>query len=315
MASFSTPPVFVSQEEFMGFHAIDRELYAALVISLFRDPAEAMQIMALWLWLESEGFHNLVKKMLSLPQFLINELADEAVVCLSFITAPETPLSHETNGEIPLIQSLMEKEISFQYFRDNRLRAGQEIAKIMKEVCVRALSDIMQQANQVQDLGMPADAATSFHHSPGLGLNLGPGPGPYPVQIQQPWNGASTSTNAGNSKPDNGVHPDDRTMFVTFSKGYPVFEWEVREFFTMTYGNCIESLHMQDVQPNEQSLFARIVFHTASTIDRILNGVTTAKFTINGKHVWMRKYVPRRSKSKAQQAPQQLPNLPDSLFD
>lgn len=314
MDSLSTS-VFVSQEEFMGFHAIDRELYAALVISLLRDPAEAMQIMALWLWLESKGFHSMVKKMLSLPHFLINELADEAVVCLSFITAPETPPSHETNGEIPLIQSLMEKEISFQYFRDNRLPAGQEIAKIMKEVCVRALSDIMQQANQVQDLVMPYAAATTFHHSPGLGLNLGPGP--RPVQIQQPWIGASTSTNAGNSsnsKPDNGVHPDDRTMFVTFSKGYPVFEWEVREFFTMTYGNCIESLHMQDVQPNEQSLFARIVFHTASTIDRILNGVTKAKFTINGKHVWMRKFVPKRSKSMALQA-QQLPNLPDSLFD
>ncbi|EXB38952.1 hypothetical protein L484_027387 [Morus notabilis] len=304
MASFSTTPsVFVSQEEFNGFHAIDRELYTLLVITLFRDPAEAMQIMALWLWLEHKGFHNVVKKMLSLPHFLINELADEAVACLKFI-ASETALSHETTSgdNIPLIQSLMEKEISFQFFLDNRQMARLEVTEIVNEVCVRAMGDIMQQANQ--DFVLPP--TTSFH-----------------LPAVQPRNGTTTTTaaaannnnnnnNNGAIDRENGVHPDDRTMFITFSKGYPVYEWEMREFFTRTYGDCIESLHMQDVQANEQSLFARIVFRKASTIDVILNGVTKAKFTINGKHVWMRKFVPKRTKFMMQR---QLPILPTSLFD
>lgn len=102
---------------------------------------------------------------------------------------------------------------------------------------------------------------------------------------------------------------DDRTLFITFSKGYPVQEWEVGDFFTKTYGDCVESVHMQEVQPNEQPLFARIVFRTASIIVGILNGNCRAKFTINGKHAWARKYVPKRSRPQQADAD----NLPEEF--
>ncbi|KAL0315848.1 UNVERIFIED_CONTAM: hypothetical protein Sradi_5463000 [Sesamum radiatum] len=85
-------------------------------------------------------------------------------------------------------------------------------------------------------------------------------------------------------------------MFATFSKGYPVTETEVRQFFTRMFGNCIESFHMQEVGPDEQALYARIVFHRPSFIQVILNGDTKAKFTINGKHVWMRQFIPRNGR-------------------
>ncbi|XVE70711.1 hypothetical protein DITRI_Ditri10aG0092600 [Diplodiscus trichospermus] len=75
---------------------------------------------------------------------------------------------------------------------------------------------------------------------------------------------------------DNEVPPEDRTMFVTFSKGIP-----------------IESLHMQEVRPDKQSLFARIFCHSASAIEVILDGRGKAKFTVNGNHVWARKFVPK----------------------
>lgn len=154
----------------------------------------------------------------------------------------------------------MEKEISLQFFHENRVHAGQEVARIVKDVCFRALADIMQQAiekkaNTCQNLA--ADHQTEMNIM---------------------------------------VPAEDRTMFVTFSKGYPVYEWEVREFLNRAYGDCIESVKMQEVQPNEQSLFARIVFHSASTIEVILDGMSKAKFTINGKHVWVRKFVPKHTK-------------------
>ena len=301
--------VVVSQEEFNRFHTIDRELYTLLVINLFRDPAESMQVMGLWLWLEQKGFHNVTLKMLSLPHFFINELADEAVTCLKFLTgSTETPLSsYDINiSDIPLIQCLMEKGITFKFFNDNRQNAASEIAKIVNEVCVRAFTDIMQQA-----VVLVENNNSTQNHSmvlPSLHSNFG--------RFGQHFGGTTSSSSTSGTPELHGtqVPPDDRTMFVTFSKGYPVFDWEVREFFTRTYGDCIESLHMQDVQPNEQSLFARIVFHSASTIDVILNGLSKAKFTINGKHVWMRKFIPKRNKSQLMQRPP-LPNLPDSLFD
>ncbi|KAK6273692.1 hypothetical protein POUND7_010775 [Theobroma cacao] len=139
-----------------------------------------------------------------------------------------------------------------------------------------------------------ADSQKVMSHSlqqptvqPGL-PQVGFGPG---ADVELPWTQESE------------VPPDDRTMFVTFSKGYPVHEWEVREFFTRAYGDCIESLHMQEVPPDEQSLFARIVFRSESAIEIILSGMSKAKFTINGKHVWARKFVPKRLKPSLPAAP------------
>ncbi|XP_022870367.1 uncharacterized protein LOC111389659 [Olea europaea var. sylvestris] len=101
----------------------------------------------------------------------------------------------------------------------------------------------------------------------------------------------------GNNRFINEVPPEDRTMFVTFSRGYPVAETEVRHFFTTVFGNCIESFRMQEVGPYEQPLYARVVFRKASFIDEILDGTEKVKFSIYGKHVWMRKFVPKNSSS------------------
>ena len=38
--------------------------------------------------------------------------------------------------------------------------------------------------------------------------------------------------NFNDSKVEKEVSPDDRTIFLTFSKGYPTTEEEVREYFT-----------------------------------------------------------------------------------
>ncbi|KAL5572347.1 hypothetical protein UlMin_021944 [Ulmus minor] len=269
--------VYVSQDDFKLFHSIDRELYSLMVITLLRDPAESLQIMALWLWLEQKGFKNVVKQMLSFPHFLINELAEEALSFLNFISTGNAASFSYENGDMSVIQSLMEKEMAFQFFHENRINAAQEIAKIAKEVCIRALGDIMERAILERKATLTKELAQKSHQ-----MAIG-----APVTV--------TLANHLDSSVE--IHPDDRTMFVTFSKGYPVFEWELEKFFTATYGNCLESIHMQEVGDNEQSLFARIVFVLPSTIETILDGLVKAKFTINGKHVWMRKFVPKRNRA------------------
>ncbi|XWS72264.1 hypothetical protein CRYUN_Cryun02cG0025100 [Craigia yunnanensis] len=292
---------FVSQEEFNIFHKIDRELYTLLVINLWRDPVESFQVIALWLWLERVGFKNVVQKILSLPYILINELADEAVTCLNIIN--NYPLASLSEGnDIPLMQSLVDGDLSLQFFYENRLIATQGTARTVNEVCMRALRDIMQHAierNAAQSLADSQQQQVMSHTlqqpmvQPGL-PQMGFGEG----DVGLPWT------------QENEVPADDRTMFVTFSKGYPVYEWEVREFFTRAYGDCIESLHMQPVLlPNEQPLFARIVCHSASAIEVILNGMNKAKFTINGKHVWARKFVPKRLKPSPAAPPINWPVL------
>lgn len=261
-------PFVVTQEEVNLFHAIDRELYTILAILLCRDPVESMQVMALWLWLEREGFRNVVKRMLSLPLILINELADETVTCLNCINGTLFSFLSESH-DIPLLQAFMAEEISIQFFHENRQRAAEGVTKAGNTVCIKALGDIIIQAIQ-----------RNIAH-----------------QNSTPANQSQVMLSPPNIRHQPPVPPPDRTMFLTFSKGYPVHEFEVRHFFTRAYGDCIESLQMQEVQPCEQALFARVVFYSATTIEAILNGMSKAKFTINGKHVWVRKFVARRTSS------------------
>ncbi|XP_050220062.1 uncharacterized protein LOC126670392 [Mercurialis annua] len=233
--------LWMSMDEFKLFHSMDRELYSILVMELQRDPLLSMQAMALWIWLERIGCKFFIKKILSLPSNVINNLIDESIICLSCITNDQFTNDHQ----IPILRSVLEKDISLKCLHNHRVCATQKVGKILNEVCFKACGDIMQQAMQ-------------------------------------------------NNYNIYGVGADDRTMFVTFSRGFPVYEGEMRQFFTKYYGDCIESLKMQVVdEMNEQALFARIVFRSPVTIPSILNGEDKAKFYINGKHVWARKFVPK----------------------
>ncbi|XP_027368743.1 uncharacterized protein LOC113874729 [Abrus precatorius] len=296
----SVPSLSVSQEEFHQFHRIDRELYKILVINLYREPAESMQVLATWLWLERVGFRNVVKRVLSLPNILINEVADETVLCLNCINNTVKILPSSSEGsDIPLLQSLVDKEISLQFLFDNRVKVLQGVAKVVQEVCVKAFTDIMQQAMVRNTNERMMETQKGVTPSPENHFWFG-SIGPSNLRLGKVGSEVMVQNNE--------VPADDRTLFVTFSKGYRVQEWEVREFFTMAYGDCIEALYMQEVQPNEQPLFARIVFHKISIIDMILRGANKAKFTINGKHVWARKFVPKRTATRSELST--LTNMP-----
>ncbi|KAJ8428976.1 hypothetical protein Cgig2_009784 [Carnegiea gigantea] len=48
---------------------------------------------------------------------------------------------------------------------------------------------------------------------------------------------------------------------------------------------------MQEVGDDKQPLYARLVVPNLSAMVAVLSGQSKAKFSINGKHVWARKYV------------------------
>nr|GMD41029.1 uncharacterized protein LOC109169472 [Ipomoea batatas] len=77
-------------------------------------------------------------------------------------------------------------------------------------------------------------------------------------------------------------------------RGYPVSEEEVKELFNSYYGDCVETVKMvPPMNASEQSLYARLVVRSVSTIDQVLSRGPIAKFRVNGKHVWARKYERR----------------------
>ncbi|KAJ4950327.1 hypothetical protein NE237_027159 [Protea cynaroides] len=85
--------------------------------------------------------------------------------------------------------------------------------------------------------------------------------------------------------------PNDQTLFITLSRGYPITESELWVFFTMNYGDCLENIYMQNMQQQYlQALFALVVVKSIVIMDMILKRAEEegkTKFVINGKHVWV----------------------------
>lgn len=116
--------------------------------------------------------------------------------------------------------SLIKKEISLQFFQENRDLAIVGIEKVDSEICIRVFTDLMNEA-------------ASIRHN---GHILAHAFGRYGFQL-----------NNNSESVDGRVLADERTMFVTFSKRYPVAEWEMRDFFTRVYEDCDESFYMQRI--------------------------------------------------------------------
>lgn len=73
---------------------------------------------------------------------------------------------------------------------------------------------------------------------------------------------------------------------------------------------------MQEVQPNEQPLYARLVVRpeAINMIDGLLDGTSRVKFSINGKHVWARRYFRKGNKSPASTSSPVTSGPPSSPF-
>ncbi|XP_074359913.1 uncharacterized protein LOC141700038 [Apium graveolens] len=93
------------------------------------------------------------------------------------------------------------------------------------------------------------------------------------------------------------VAPEDRTIFLTFSKGYYLPESDIREFFIRIFGDFIEVMYMQDVSSDEQPLYARMVCRSSSVIPHIAPPGKKTKYSIYGKQVWAKKYIKRSHES------------------
>ncbi|XVF83333.1 hypothetical protein PTKIN_Ptkin16aG0478500 [Pterospermum kingtungense] len=326
----------ISQQEIKLYHTMDRNIFARLVLNLGRDPGESIQVMALLLWLEKFCKHakNSVYYIQPGPDTFISTLADEAVQCLNCIRSDEYPLSHieGDNCAIPLIRKLTANELSLRFFHDHRLEVVRGIVRLVQDVCIRAFDDILQQVIVPMDIEQNLESLRFYgplirpllplynyynsvgdfgdHHNMGNnqqifrpntdGIGSGLFHGSLNNEMEELLNCIHITCfeEYNNNNNNREVAIDDRTIFLTFSKGYPISENEITDFFTRKLGdNLIEVVEMQEVPAGEQPLYARLVLRSASGLEQVLNGKPKVKFSINGKHVWSRKFVPKNPMS------------------
>ncbi|KAE9609232.1 hypothetical protein Lal_00020510 [Lupinus albus] len=286
------PPISV--EELYTFHRIDREVFFRLVITLCRNPAQSLLVMAFWLWLESIKYPKFVSKLVALSDPLINSFANEAVSTLRCLEMEDDDIP-ESGGGLPLTTILMQKKISLHFFRQKRFTAIVGIRCVLNNICARIFTDILQYL-----LGSANTRTCTSSYPSHYRPLVVPG-------FPHPLFGTFTIPPINFEELDlldpriwinmhsyyDGATDDDKTMFLTFSRGFPVTKEEVLHLFTRTYGDCIKFLNMGNGNVNGQVLFATMVLHKIEIVDEILNGKHVAKFRLDGKHIWARKYERR----------------------
>ncbi|KAF7008893.1 hypothetical protein CFC21_023544 [Triticum aestivum] len=86
-----------------------------------------------------------------------------------------------------------------------------------------------------------------------------------------------------------------RSLFITFSKGFPLTREEISAYFTERWGEgCVESVMIQRTPPlGEAPRYGRVAFRWASVAEAVLGGQRLVKLLVNGRQLWARKYVPK----------------------
>ncbi|KAM3309080.1 hypothetical protein P3S67_010824 [Capsicum chacoense] len=280
----------ISLEDLHLFHKIDRDVFTRLVVYLSRNPAESLLVLAMWLWFEGH-FPSIIDKMVKLPNDLVNKLAKEGATCLKWLESKVPPVPNEA-GDMPFTSIIMKRTVSFNFFYQQRFTMISGIKTLLNKVCVIIFADILHRIIPGQSrihLNSPIPIP-GFPHPTFGAITVVPRSLDSIIPSRGLW-GWSLKNDAP---------VDDRTMFLTFSRGFPVTEAEVKELFNSYYGiDCVEHVHMvPSGSLSDHPLYAKMVVRDVSTIDQILCNGSIAKFKTNGKHVWARKYERREHLDK-----------------
>lgn len=303
-----------------AFYSRERKLYSRLVFDLHMDPVRSMEIIAFWLWLEEKEKPDIIVNMSSSDD---PTLLTAALVARDFIATlrMNTPFEGLNIGfEQKSVQGIKHhlNSVCLKALSDLQKKAEELVHRHQIEMLVSQMSRASLHPVNFNRSYMPNSGEGSSHSSNSFGSNsqlsgivhtgreieLG-----YPFNLGMsadmarigqelaviPRNAYSGIVRADPELPLTDYVPDDeRTLFVTFSNGYPLTKQELQSFFMRYFGD-VESVHIQTSNGGRPPQYAYVTFCTLQTVFRVLNGTQKAKFIINGKHLWARRYIPRRN--------------------
>ncbi|KAF3503868.1 hypothetical protein F2Q69_00045080 [Brassica cretica] len=341
----SSSTITITREELNAFHLYDRALFSRLVITLRRDIGQSYQVMTFLLYLETIAPHlrNLIADFASLTDVFVNMVADQVVTCIKCLSYDDFPafVTHLRRSilspAIPYITDVTRGYLTLIVIHNNRENILFEMKKHLTRVCIRAFEDICVRAEmynkeieerenaiaEMSQLGISSvvqngESSTSQFSirrvnadNRTIFLTFSKG---YPISKAEVYayftreNAIAEMSQLGiSSVVQNGesstsqfsirrVNADNRTIFLTFSKGYPISKAEVYAYFTRRFGEIVEAIHMGGAGENEQTLYATMQLSSVSKVPDILTEDRT-QYIINGKHVWARKFIPSHKSS------------------
>ncbi|EXC33232.1 hypothetical protein L484_011209 [Morus notabilis] len=118
-------------EKIIISHVIDEQAYGRLVGELGFGYQSAMRIVGFWKWLEICVNSNIVAKTFPLPNFIVRELAKEAIWCMKFLQTGMPPLPYYSDEfQLLFTTRFLGSEFSLSFLRENVETSESAMAKI-----------------------------------------------------------------------------------------------------------------------------------------------------------------------------------------
>ncbi|XP_057980551.1 uncharacterized protein LOC131166219 [Malania oleifera] len=248
------------------------------------NPERVRKTMAFWLWLESElGIENAstVRKLSSCDDYLLGLIfmeAEEAMAALQLSNSRTVPI------RIPFTFQLLSLPDQRELLLADRVRASKAISGPFYEIHGINPKGINGFAGFIMEKW--GDGMLLAPPTPANGEKLAPNAAAAGA-VRPPMR-SSSKLDPGAKEWDfwRGRAPEqDRCLFLTFSNGYPLDELDIIRFFNQKYGGCVERVYV-----HRPALFGKVVFTNSVLPLLVLNGHDNAKFIINGRTVWCKKF-------------------------
>ena len=219
------------------FHGPERSLFHRLVRDLAQDAESMRWVIALWLWFESVGHHGFIRRLSALPGPVVLRFVEEALACLARLAERKLAGAGEL---LPCTNALLAEPIDdVGYFDAHRDEVMPGVRSLYKNVC-RVVFDDSCLADDA--LFLPR-SATGRNRSvpravgtPVVAAFAGSAPGVHQTAatpfsrlnaMAAPWSPVRSAYEQIISP----LPEEFRSLFITFSRGYPISKEDIEEFF------------------------------------------------------------------------------------
>ncbi|XP_018443311.1 uncharacterized protein LOC108815158 [Raphanus sativus] len=232
--------------------------------------------------MSAHHLRDLISNLASSQDAVVNMVAEQVVTCMMCLSCEDFSAfvaylrKCMLSPEVPYITGLTRGRLNLIAIHNNRENILFEMNQHFTRMCIPAFEDIFVGAEMYNRAIDARDMAIARRNQMGVS------------SVFQKGESSNSRFLSGQE------NADERTIVLSFSRRYPVSREEVHGYFTWRFGEIIEAIHMGGAGRTGQTLYAAaMVLNSPAMIPAIImEGISTTKFSINGKHVWARKFIP-----------------------
>ena len=229
----------------VALHHLERIVFRR-ILDMGTDVQLSKRIVSFWLWLEAEGYEDIVKRLCCHDDELLAHACAEAKVALASLNSDS--LQSGSLGVIPITARLSGCRSSLFNISKNKDSVSKDISGLCNGVCSVIFKDILEEkglkadnnntCDESHDIKTTGQVVRKWFRPMGQGMNqqggaaglpgLSPINGPLLTRARSKLNPFAKEWNPWQER----APEEDRSLFITFSNGYPLSNFQLWQFFT-----------------------------------------------------------------------------------